>query len=407
MNERVRLSRLILSQWLRQRMVVGGSLLLPLLLLAGLRLLLPPPADDGDPRPRILLLAPDPDELLSTTLLRVLEQQQQTRPTLQPLTELETPLRDLRAGQWAAVVELPPQYTETLMVGKRATLQVRLDETTRAGLNAQLLLSTAVERLLRAVELSRVSVATLERQQPLPGLAREARQLWVLNEALNVAQQLPAQVGVERLEGRVVPKNTRTLLQPERALGSALALTFLLGAGGLLWQAVRARERGVWARLLCTPLTGVALLSAYGRVMGGVLLVQGVLLLGVVGLEGGGFWGELPGVLLLSVCLGVWGLSLTLLVLVLSRRAEAAGVALGALALSLGVVGGAFSPLEVDGEQPPAWRLWSPMGSGLELLRRLLAGGDGASVWLPAGVLLLYALLQGGAALLVLSRRKI
>lgn len=407
MSESRRLLRLIVAQGVRQRGVLLGSLLLPLFLLASLRLLLPPPADDGDPRPRILLLAPDPDDLLSTTLRRILEQQRQTRASLQPLTDRETALRELRAGQWAAVVEVPPRYTETLLAGKSALLQVRLDETTRAGLDAQLLLSGAVERLLRAVELSRIAVATLERQQPLPGLAREARQLWVLNEALSLAQQLPAQLQVERPAGVQERPNTRTLLQPERAVGSALTLTFLLGAGGLLWQAARARERGIWARLLCTPLSSSALLGAFAGGMAGMLTVQGLILLGAVALSGGGFGGQLPGILLLTLCLGAWGLSAALVVLVLSRRAESALFTLGALALSLGVVGGAFSPLEVDGEAPPAWRLWSPMGCGLELLRRLLAGADGGSVLIPAGVLLLYSVLQAGATLLILARKKV
>jgi ABC-2 type transport system permease protein len=196
-------------------------------------------------------------------------------------------------------------------------------------------------------------------------------------------------------------------LDPVTYLSAGMAVFFLFftvsfGITGLLEE----RRLGTLPRLLAAPVprgTVVVAKATTSAVLGltsmAVLVVASAVLLGAD-------WGNPVGVAVLvlggvAAATGVMALLATF-----ATSAEQAQSMQSIVAVLLGMLGGAFFPLEDTGGVLSGLSRISPHRWFLDGLEELAAGGGPASVTAQLGVLLAFALVAGGVAALRLRREE-
>jgi ABC-2 type transport system permease protein len=182
---------------------------------------------------------------------------------------------------------------------------------------------------------------------------------------------------------------------------AGLFLFFTVGFGVL--ALVSERETGTWARLRSLPLRPWTILASkalvsyvLGVVSTGVLLAVGVLLLDV------DFGAPLP-IALLVLCAVAAGTSLMLVVARLARTAEQANLFQTALAMVLGLAGGAFFPLSVPGPLDTLLDL-NPVAAFSRGLGITSGGGGPTDLGTPVAIMLGFTAATAAFSLLLPDR---
>ena len=223
------------------------------------------------------------------------------------------------------------------------------------------------------------------------------------------AQEFAASVGT--IQGRIGIDSSPVVgrqLDTSTYLAAGMAVFFLFftvqfGVLGYLEE----RRDGTLARLLAAPISRWQVLGAktLTSVIVGVTSVATLMLVSIPLL--GASWGDPLAVVLLVVAAVVAATSLVAAVAAIARTAEQANVWQSIIAIVLGMLGGAFFPLQggpgwlssLSLVTPHAWFL-----RGLSTLGDPSAGV--AEVLRPVGAMLLFALVVLGAAGL-LARREV
>jgi ABC-2 type transport system permease protein len=175
-----------------------------------------------------------------------------------------------------------------------------------------------------------------------------------------------------------------------------LFFTVQFGVASLLDE----RSGGTLARLLAAPISRTAVLA--GKLLTSVILglVSMTVLVVATTVLLGARWGDPVGVALLVVAGVLAATGLTAVVASLARTVEQAGSWQAVLAVTLGLLGGAFFPISQVGGFATTLSLFTPHAWILRGLAEL-AGGGGPTAALPAvGALLLFALVTGAVAAL-------
>jgi ABC-2 type transport system permease protein len=179
-----------------------------------------------------------------------------------------------------------------------------------------------------------------------------------------------------------------------------LFFTVQFGITGLLEE----RSLGTLPRLLAAPVPPLTVLA--GKLLTSILvgLASMVTLVFATTLLLGARWGDPWGVALLVVAGVLAATGIMALAAAPARAPEQAQQWQTVIAITLGALGGAFFPTAQAGGLVAALGLISPHQWFLRGLAEL-SGGAGASAVLPfAGVLLLFAVVTGGPALVFLGR---
>jgi ABC-2 type transport system permease protein len=215
----------------------------------------------------------------------------------------------------------------------------------------------------------------------------------------SAASAVPAAIAVADVSAR------ERELDPTTFYAAGMAIFFLffsvqMGVSSLLEE----RRDGTLARLLAAPIPPRAILA--GKVLTSVAIgiVSMTALVVATTLFVGASWGDPLGVAVLVVCGVLAATAVAALVTTVARTPEQAGTWQSVVALVLGMLGGAFFPVDRIGGVLGAVSLATPHAWFSRGLTEL-TGGAGASAALPAaGVLLAFAAVVGSIALLQAGR---
>lgn len=197
--------------------------------------------------------------------------------------------------------------------------------------------------------------------------------------------------------------------QQAEAAGFAVVATLVLfvftntAAGSADW--VARGEWGVLTRLRTTPASAVGAVLGFGGQLASYALVQAVVVL-VAGRLLFGVPIGAPGPLALAlVAVAVAAAGLGLLLATVLPSSGAGNTIAGPLAFIAGMVGGCLWPLEIAPPPLAALGRLMPQFWAVEALRSAVVLDDGfAGVAGPVGVLALFGLIAGGAAVARLAR---
>jgi ABC-2 type transport system permease protein len=294
---------------------------------------------------------------------------------------------DLRTGELDAVWVLPAGFTEAVLTGRAAQVEVLVSpEATLAGEVARGVATAWTSRL----EATAIAVAT-------------AAQLGVPETELDAlaARAASADPAV----------SLTALLAPDRQLDTASYLaagmaaffvffTVQFGVTGLLEE----RTLGTLPRLLAAPIpvwsvqVGKALgAAALGLVSMTVLAVTSSLLLGAR-------WGPPLGVAVLIVAIVGAAVGLMALVGSFARTSEQAGNYQSIVAIVLGMLGGVFIPLPVTSGPLAVAAILSPHGWFLRAIADQTASGRWTDVLPGAGAIALFGVVAAVPAVVRLRR---
>ncbi|MDQ1295147.1 MAG: drug efflux transport system permease protein [Actinomycetota bacterium] len=290
------------------------------------------------------------------------------------------------SGEADLALFVPEGFTDAVRAGRGPTVStVRADGT---GAEVELLLSVIGGTLEQFHDGALAARAATAGGVP----AAELDQV-----ALQAALREPS---VAFLEGRTSSEQlsaTGALVAGQ----AGLFLFFTVGFGVL--ALVSERETGTWTRLCSLPLrpwTIVASKALVSYVLGvastGVLLTVGILLLDV------DFGAPLP-IALLVLCAVAAGTSLMFVVARLARTAEQANLFQTALAMILGLAGGAFFPLSVSGPLDAILDL-NPVAAFSRGLGITSGGGGPTDLGAPVAILLGSAAVTAALSLLLPDR---
>jgi ABC-2 type transport system permease protein len=177
---------------------------------------------------------------------------------------------------------------------------------------------------------------------------------------------------------------------------SAMAILFLFFAvqSGIV-SLFEERRQGTLARMLAGPIRPEAILG--GKALGS--FVTGVLSLTVLAVAStlmlGAEWGPPAGVALVVVAAVLAAIGITLLVTSFMKTADGAGAANSAVAMTLGILGGTFSPSAQAPEAMQTLSLVTPHAWFLRGLAEMQGGGTIADALPSVGILLAVGLVTG------------
>ncbi len=186
---------------------------------------------------------------------------------------------------------------------------------------------------------------------------------------------------------------------------ASMAILFLFFSAQMgLVSLFDERRQGTLGRILAGPVKPWTVLG--GKLLGG--FVQGMLAMTVLVVATtlliGASWGSPLGVALVCTSAVIAALGISTLVISFTNSAEVAGAASSAVAITLGVLGGTFSPTAQGPEIMGTIALITPHGWFMRGLGDMQGGGTVADGLPAVGVLLAMGLITGGIGM-VRARR--
>ncbi len=348
---------------------------------------------ESDPRLPVGLVDRDQASALSVSLQNLLEASEAIRPDLLEGNAADNVADSVRDEDLAAAVIVPTGFSERTLAGEEVRLTVIVDQSTQAGQTALNAVQSAAMRLLGTVQIARISVETFEMHRAFEG--QEARQAYV-EEALALAsdawQHPSLTVAVEQLG--TTDEDEDASWNPYAHASSGMIIQFaivgLMTAGQVL---VLERKSRTLHRMLTTTITRAQVIAGHVLAMFLVVFLQQALLVAFGQLALGVDYVRAPlAVFLMMVALAFWAASLGLLIGAISKGQEQV-VTFVMLAMFLfSALGGAWFPLDVTGKAFAAVGHLTPTAWAIDGLENIIVRGQGlSSVWLPAGIVLAYA----------------
>ncbi|HEX5827929.1 MAG TPA: ABC transporter permease [Candidatus Limnocylindrales bacterium] len=294
-------------------------------------------------------------------------------------------------GDADVAIVIPAGFTAAIQSGQPTVLPLTggQDE----GLSTQVARAVA-QRFgdqVVAVQLSVATVASL-RGEPVP----PADQARIIGTA--AAEAPPIVLVDEEAALRQLTLSTY--------FSASMAILFLFFSAQIgIISLFEERRQGTLSRILAGPVTPAAILG--GKTLSSFLMgvLAMALLVGATTVLIGASWGPPLGVALVCLSGIVAAIGISTLVCSFARTAEAAGAASSAVAITLAVLGGTFSPTAQAPEIMAMLALLTPHGWFMRGLGDMQGAGADATGGLPAaGVLLAMGLVTYGIGI-VRARR--
>jgi ABC-2 type transport system permease protein len=291
----------------------------------------------------------------------------------------------VEAGSADSAFIIPAGLTVAIQAGQASTVEVVGAK--NAGLATEVARAVA-QRFADAVGAVQLSMATVGELEAAAGASPAPDRMAQVAAA--------AQAAVEPVRLVDLQAELRQLSLPSYFAASMAILFLFFSAQVGFVSLFEERRNGTLARILAGPIAPTSVLL--GKTLGSFVLaiVSMTILVVATTLAIKADWGPPPGVVLMIVAVIVAAIGITALVTSFTRSAEAAGAANSAVAITLGVLGGTFSPTAQAPEVMETISLFTPHGW---FLRGLADMHGASSAWtdaLPAvGVLLGIGLLTG------------
>ncbi len=303
-------------------------------------------------------------------------------------------------GDLAAALVVPAGYGQEALTSEAVPgLVVIINPSAEGGQAAQNAIQAAALRLTGAAQAARLSARALEAAggqtdgQYLADALDQAVLAWK-DPPLDVAVRTSATVPAEEEAPGMEPN---TFAHSSAGVMVQFAMAGLMAAGTIM---VLERKSGALHRLLTTAISRLEIIMGHYLAMIVMILGQLVLLIlfgqWVLGVP----YLQAPlGTAVMAVTTTLWSASLGLLVGVVAQSEEQVIMLAIVLMLVLAGLGGAWMPLELTSETFQTIGHLTPVAWAMDGFENLIIRGLGLdSVWLPAIVLMGYALVLFGLA---------
>lgn len=298
----------------------------------------------------------------------------------------------LRSGSLAGVLRVPAGYSDPAQPKQLTLLAPAADG---AGAALFQLLRVEVTRLMSALEIAQLSAASLGR----PSDPQELAQAFDAAARAWAAAPGTAPVQLEKVSAQPKPAwyGSNPYNQSSPGVLVMFAIFGLVSSGQIL---VQERKLHTLQRMVTTSLPAWQIILGHLLAMFAVVFLQEALLIvfGQLAL-GVDYAREALAVLLVALALGLWIAALGLLIGVWVKD-DSQVVLVSLLAMFVfSALGGTWFPLEGTSGLFAALGQALPSAWAMTGFQNILIRGQGlASAWLPAGILLGYALLIFAAA---------
>lgn len=351
-------------------------------------------SDDGPPVWRVDVVDHDGGAFAADLVTAL-----QADPNLEAeVVSAETAAAELEAGDAAAVLTLPADLSEQLLVGEHSQLQFQssVQEPQASQVVEQAVLA-ALFKVSASIDIADTSLRVAERMNLFERDGAPARETYFQDSLAEArrAQENDPPISVQTTPvTRLADTETRVPLGFEQASpGNAVIFSMFFivyGASSILLE----REQGTLRRLLVTPVTKTTILA--GKLLG--VFIAGVIQISVMIALGQFFfnvpWGQSP--LALAVMVAAFAFSITafgMLIAALVRTYAQVDALSTLLVLPLAGLGGAMWPIEIVPDFMQKIALWLPTGWAMRGFQDIIIRGFGvADVLQEAGVLVLFGL---------------
>ncbi len=297
--------------------------------------------------------------------------------------------KDVRDGRRDALVIVPRGYQADALAGTSPRLDVVADASSPVGREAGEVVRVAAGRILGSVQAALMSQEPARDSAALLAATRRALDEWK-SPAVRVTTQTAGGT-----DGEV--RTSTGFLQSSPGMLVQFAIYGLITSAMLL---VTERRSRALSRMLSMPVSARSIVGGHVAAMFFVALLQQLILIACGQLLFGVDYLQAPlASLVMIVSLALWASCLGLLIGALAKKEEHVIIFVMAAMFLLSALGGAWFPLEVAGAAfarvghvlPTAWAM-----DGFQNI--VLRGLGLASVLLPAGILLGYAVVFFGLA---------
>jgi ABC-2 type transport system permease protein len=380
-----------LRQIVQQKKSALFLLLMPLLF-TGLMGIIFHQNEQADPRLPVALVVSD-GGVLGDCFKTLLDYSDTILPSVPEKKDAASLEQLVRSQKAAAAVVIPDGFSERTLAGESPRLTLIVDRNTPAGQAADRAIQLAATRLLGAVQAARLSVET-----HAPFDSEDIRRAYLLESLARAVRAWASPRVTVAFETSGPPSAG----QDGFAQASAGMLVFFATIGMITPGYILLAERRsrTLARMLTTAISRAEIIAGHTLAMFTVGFLQAVLLtlFGRLAL-GLDYWRAPAATLLLAGALALWSAAFGLLISALARDENQVVLGVMGGTLLLGLMGGAFFPLELTGKSfsaighvlPSAWAI-----DGFQDI--ILREANLHTILLPAGILVLYALGAYGCA---------
>ena len=350
---------------------------------------------------------PNPEGFISQALIEEIEATGAFRVELFSSEETSQAEEQVRLGELAGLVIVPPDFNQVFLTKEDSTFTVVVDETGLAGQIVQQAVKTAWSRVRSALAIAGMSFdamngsgdARFDRADAFRSAFDTAIRQWD-EPSLAVVNQ-PAQA--DNTDGASMAASGFNQSSPGMMV--QFAIFGLTTSAGIL---VQERKSGTLGRMMSTSLPRASVIAGHLLALFSIVFAQGIILI-VFGqtVFNVNYMAEPLGVLLVLISLALWTASLGLLIGLLAVVEDQVILFAMIAMFIVSALGGAWFPLEGTGPAFAKIGHLTPGAWAMDGFQNILLRGLGFdSVLLPVAVSLGYALLFFGLALWRFRRRE-
>jgi ABC-2 type transport system permease protein len=329
------------------------------------------------------------DENMQAMLMERLENSNAVRVLAMEQNEA---LDALQTGEIAGVLVIPAGWGEQAAQGHTSQLQLIAEANSTQGQALYQLLRAPVSQLMSAVEIARISAAAQGESNEFSPAMELAWEKWDAHTKIDTVE-------VEKVTAK--PEADWTGGNPYNQSSPGILVQFtILGLVTSSQVLVQERKTHTLQRLLTTAIHPWEIVAGHLLGMFGLVFMQTALLV----IFGQAFLNvdylsEPVGTLLISICLGLWIAAMGMLIGMLANTDDQVVLYSMVAMFIFSALGGAWFPLEGSGSLFASIGKLTPTAWAMSGYQNFLIRGLGLdSAWLPAGILLVYAVLFFGLA---------
>jgi ABC-2 type transport system permease protein len=384
-----------LNQLARDRRILLFLVAMPVVFTVFMGFALRSAAQPADPRLALGWVTHDPQGLLSQQLRASLAQNEALR-----VVDLDAARQNVNdsvsKGDVAGVLSVPANFSADALAGRPAQLSLITNPLSTRGQSLAQLVRGEVTQLMSSAAVARLDVATIAAQKPFGSNADRQTELQAAFQAaaqawsqVTTGSQLKIESSAARGSGAQFGGNPYNQTSP--GIMVQFAIFGLVSSAQIL---VQERKTRTLQRLLTTNMKPWEIVAGHLLANFGVVFLQTALLIAFgQWFLGVNYLREPLGTLVVAIALGLWVSSMGLLIGAVAKGEEQVVLFSLIAMFALSALGGAWFPLEGAGQAFATVGHLTPAAWAIDGFQNILIRGLGLpSVWLPAAILLAYAL---------------